>query len=302
MARTDIMVPLDATADLPVVRRLHVANVWDALAKGFDDFRATPTVAAFACLIYPVVGLLLGRLMFSNDILPVLYPIVVGLALVGPFMAIGMYELSRRRALGYDTTWSHMLDVVHSPSLWPILGIGGLLMLLFGVWLAVAHGLYVTYLGPDEPLSASAFARDVLTTRDGQNMVVAGNLVGLVFAVAAMALSVFSLPLLVDRNVGVAVALTTSLKAVAANPGPMAVWGLVVGFLLLAGALPLLVGMAVVLPILGHATWHLYVAAIEPDERLHAAYRARPAAVKRYAADFPAVLFTLFMRGRSGDR
>lgn len=297
MNKIDIITPLEAADELPVVRRITTSDVFSALSRGIDDFRAMPTHVIFLCLIYPVVGLLMGRLAFGNDILPLIYPMAAGFALLGPFVAVGMYEMSRRRALGLATTWDHMFDVLRSPSLAAIVGIGGLLLIVFAVWVAVANAIYVAYLGPDEPASVRQFLHDVLQTRDGWNMIVAGNIAGLCFAVVAMALSVVSLPLLVDRNVGVAVALTTSLKAVVRNPVAMALWGLIVAMALLIGAVPLLIGLAVVVPVLGHATWHLYRAVIEPDERPRPAYHPRPR-MQRYAADFPAVLLTLFMRGK----
>ncbi len=297
MTNIDIITPLAATGEMPVVRRISADDVLRALAEGIDDFRAMPTHVLFILALYPVVGLLLGRMAFSNDVLPLLYPLAAGLALVGPFLAIGMYELSRRRALGLDTSWAHMLDVWHSPSLAPIIGIGVLLLLILGIWMSVAHGIYTAYLGPEDPQSVGAFVSDVLTTRAGREMIVIGNLVGLGFAIAAMALSVISLPLLLDRNVGAAVAITTSLRAVARNPVPFALWGLIVALGLLAGAVPFLIGLAIVVPVLGHATWHLYRVAVEPDDRPRPEYRPRPK-VERSAADFPAVLLTLFIRPR----
>ena len=113
-------------------------------------------------------------------------------------------------------------------------------------------------LGPDLPVSAIAFARDVLTTPQGWTMIVVGIGVGFLFALLVLAISVVSFPLLLDRNVGVAPAVATSFRAVRENPGPMAAWGLIIAAGLVIGAIPLLVGLAIVLPILGHATWHLY--------------------------------------------
>ena len=296
MATVDVITPLDPTADLPVVRTIGPADLREALTKGFDDFRAMPTQVVFLCLIYPVIGLTLGRLSFGYDVVPLLYPLASGFALLGPFAAIGLYELSRRRELGLETSWRHAFDVFRSPSLPSILAVGGLLLVIFAFWLVMAQTIYVANFGEREPVSLTTFVRNVLTTRPGHNLIVLGNLAGFLFAVLAFSLSVVSLPLLLDRNVGASVAIATSVKAVAKNPVTMALWGLIVATALALGTALFFIGLAVVFPILGHATWHLYRRVVEPDTRPRPPVAERPK-VQRYAADFPAVLLTLFNRG-----
>ena len=297
MSNIDIITPLSPTERLPVVRMIGFGDLWECLSRGLDDFRAMPTQVLFVMLVYPVVGLVLGRFAFGYDIVPLLYPLAAGFALIGPFAAIGMYELSRRREQGLDTSWSHMLDVFHSPSLRSILALGGMLLVLFAFWLVIAQSIYVANFGEAEPHAPLQFLHSVVTTREGFNLIVLGNLAGLLFAIAAFSLSVISFPLLLDRNVGVAVALATSVKAVTTNPLTMAAWGVIVALVLVVGMLPLFTGLAVAVPILGHATWHLYRKVVEPDVRPRP--RFEPAEkLPRYAADFPAVLLTLFDRGR----
>jgi uncharacterized membrane protein len=135
---------------------------------------------------------------------------------------------------------------------------GLLLLAIFCLWLFAANFIYTVTLGPDAPVSATAFARDALTTPAGWTMTVVGIGVGFLFALVVLVIGVVSFPLLLDRNVGVRTAIATSVGAVAMNPGPMAMWGLIVAGLLALGTVPLLVGLAIVLPVLGHATWHLY--------------------------------------------
>lgn len=291
MAHYDIILPAESRSELPVVRTIGLADLKDALAKGMDDFWAMPTHVVFLCLIYPVAGVLLSRVMFGADLIPLLYPLVTGFALIGPIAAIGLYELSRRREAGLDTAWRHAFDIVHSPSLRSILALGLLLLSIFVIWVAVAHAIYVANFGIREPTSLLAFAHRVLTTPEGHILIVVGNVVGFLFAVLAFTLSVVSFPLLLDRNVGFAVAILTSVRAVIANPVTMALWGLIVVTCLLIGALPFLFGLAVVMPILGHATWHLYRKVVEPDQSLRPDFHPRPRG-KRYAADFPASLFS----------
>jgi uncharacterized membrane protein len=291
----DIIAPLKATEALPEVRTIGPDDLKVALRKGFDDFMAMPTQVVFLCLIYPVVGLLLARIAFGYEVFPLFYMLASGFALVGPFAAIGLYELSRRREAGLDTSWRHAFDIVHSPSFKAILGLGALLMLILGVWVFVAQSIYTANFGVREPASPIAFAKSLFTTREGLRFLTVGNLVGLFFALLAFALSAVSFPLMLDRNVGIAVAITTSIRAIAQNPITMLLWGLIIAGSLFLGSLPFLVGLAIVMPVLGHATWHLYRRVIEPGTGQRPEFTAQPP-VERHAADFPAVLFTLFKR------
>jgi uncharacterized membrane protein len=291
MAHFDIITPTASIGELPTVRKIGPADLKYALAKGLDDFWAMPTHVVFLSLIYPIVGLLLAAATFGFEFIPLLYPLAAGFALIGPFAAIGLYELSRRRALGMDTSWKHAFDIIHSPSIYSILALGLLLLAIFCVWLAIADAIYVANFGWRQPASLAEFGQMVVSTSEGRNLIIVGNAVGALFAILAFSLSVISFPLLVDRNVGFAAAVLTSLKVVIANPMTMALWGLIVAGGLVIGSLPLFVGLAVVMPILGHATWHLYTKAVEPDSSPRPDFQPRPKG-KRYAADFPACLFS----------
>jgi uncharacterized membrane protein len=295
LANDEIIAPVSPTTDMPVIRVINLRDLQDALRLGVDDFLAMPTQVVFLCLIYPVAGLLLGRLAFGYDVFPIFYMLVSGVALIGPFAAIGLYELSRRREAGLDTSWRHAFDIVHSPSFKAILGLGALLTLLLAVWVGVAELIYEASFDVQEPASPVAFAKSLLTTRQGLRFLTIGNTVGLGFALLAFALSAVSFPLLLDRRVGLAVAITTSIKAVAMNPVTMLLWALIIAVALFLGSLPFLVGLAIVMPVLGHASWHLYRRVIEPDFGPRPTLEQRPH-VDRHAADFPAVLFTLFKR------
>ncbi|HMF26991.1 MAG TPA: DUF2189 domain-containing protein [Pseudolabrys sp.] len=290
MAISNILV---GAADRPVqpkVRSIGLADLRDALSKGIDDFLAMPTHAMFLCIIYPVVGLLLARLAFGYSILPLLYPLVSGFALVGPVAALGLYELSRRREAGREVSATRAFDVLESSSIGAITALGLLLLVVFAIWVAVANAIYIANFGYATPQSIETFLHDVLTTRAGWTLIVVGNAVGLLFAVLVLTISVVSFPLLLDRDVGAAVALLTSIRAVARNPLTMAVWGLIVAALLVIGSLPLFLGLTVVVPILGHATWHLYRKVVEPDAGPPPTLPEQRKE-RRYAADFPSVLF-----------
>lgn len=298
MARTDIIMPTTRTSELPHVRDIGLKDLLRALAKGLEDFVAMPTHVIFLCVIYPVVGLLIWRSVFALEMLPLLYPMATGFAIIGPIAAIGLYELSRRREQGLDTSWRHAFDVVHSPSLGAIAALGLLLLILFFIWIASANAIYVATFGYGSPKSLLDFANTVLSTPEGWRLLTIGNAVGFLFAVAAFVLSVISFPLLLDRDVGFAGAILTSLRVVRRNPFTMAVWGLIVAAALLIGSLPLFIGLAVVLPILGHATWHLYRRAVEPDVRPRPTYVPRPRGI-HYGAQFPSSLFVGY-RARGG--
>ncbi|HYG87472.1 MAG TPA: DUF2189 domain-containing protein [Azospirillum sp.] len=243
---------------VPAIRRITPADLKDVLAKGLDDFGAYRTDVIFLCLIYPVIGVVLARAAYGRDMLQLLFPLASGFALVGPFAAIGLYEMSRRREEGVTITWRDAFGVLGSASFSAILALGMVLVVIFGLWLATALAIYAVTLGPAPPASLGSFIHDLFTTGAGWALIIVGVGVGFLFACFVLAISVVSFPLLLDRHVGVATAMWTSVRAVMANPVPMALWGLIVAAGLVIGSIPLFVGLAVVMPVLGHATWHLY--------------------------------------------
>ncbi len=207
----------------PIVRKIGFADLKDAVAKGIDDFSAVPTHVIFLAIIYPLVGLFLARMTFGYDVVPLLFPLAAGYALIGPFAAIGLYELSRQRERGVEVSWKHAFGLLRCPSLDAIAALGVVLMIVFLIWLATARSLYQSLLGYGSPESIGQFLSDILTTSAG------------------------------------------SVRAVLRNPLMMAAWGLFVAVALVIGALPFFVGLAVVMPVLAHSTWHLYRKVVEPD-------------------------------------
>ena len=252
------------TGEAPTVRRIAPADLRDALTRGLDDFAAFRSDVVFLCVIYPLVGLVLARLVFGYELLPLLFPLASGFALIGPVAAVGLYEMSRRREAGAEVGWADAFGVFHAPSFGKILLFGLVLMAIFLVWLNAAIAIYGLTLGPDQPASVGAFVHDLFATGRGWALIGIGIGVGFLFAVLVLAISVVSVPLLLDRDVGLGMAIRTSLRAVAANPGPMAAWGLIVATGLAVGSIPLFLGLIVVMPVLGHATWHLYRRVVAP--------------------------------------
>jgi uncharacterized membrane protein len=243
---------------IPQVRRIEVADLWDALRNGWADLAATRDDILFIGLIYPVAGLFLAALASGNDLMPMVFPLASGFAILGPVAAVGLYEMSRKREQGDHVTWGDAFGVLRSPALMSILGLGVVLLALFGLWLAAAYQINLATLGAAAPPTFLAFTHNVFWTQAGWTLIAAGIGVGFLFAVAAFVIGVVSFPLLLDRDVGMWQAVRTSVQAVAANLGVMALWGLIVAGALVLGSLPALVGLIIVMPLLGHATWHLY--------------------------------------------
>lgn len=250
-------------ATKPNVRRIGTADLIDALAKGLGDFKAMPTHIVFLCVIYPVVTLIFARIYAGYEVLPLVFPLLAGYTLIGPLVATGMYELSRRREAGLDISRGHAFAVLRSPSIGSIATLGVVLMAIYFAWLGAAWAIYELNFGSAAPASIEEFARQVFTTPAGWTLIIGGTCAGFLFAVVVLTLSVVSFPMLLDQDVGVMTAMQTSIRAVLANPVTMAIWGLIVTVALLIGSLPLFVGLSVVMPVLGHATWHLYRKVVE---------------------------------------
>ena len=250
--------PHAGQATRATVRRIGVADLQFALRRGFEDFGALRTDVVFLCLFYPIVGLLLARAAYGSDFLPLLFPLASGFALVGPFAAVGLNEMSRRRELGAEAGWSSAFAVFRSPALGRILMLGAGMVMLFLAWIVCAESIYDLTLGPMQPMSLNQFASDVLHTRAGWALTLIGCGAGFLFAVVAFAVSVVSFPMLLDRDVSLDTAVGTSLRAVATNPSIMAGWGLIIVATLVIASIPVLLGLIIALPVLGHATWHLY--------------------------------------------
>jgi len=273
-----------------VIRKIGLSDLSDALRLGWEDFKAVPSHAIILCVIYPVLGLVLFRMVLGYSVLPLLFPLAAGFTLIGPFAALGLYELSRRRQRGEEAAAWDAIQVLRAPSFGAMLGLGMLLLALFATWIAAADAIYIATFGHAPAASIPAFERRVLMTPEGWSLIIVGCGVGFLFAVVALCVSVVSFPLMLDRHATAIDAIRTSLQAVMKNPFAMAVWGLIVAVLLVIGSLPFFVGLAIVLPVLGHATWHLYRKVVEPDPN-PPQEKPRPPKGHRYAADFPASLF-----------
>ena len=263
MAEQNLFGALDDGAEHHPINTIRPGDLMDALSKGWADFREHPTHYMMLVIIYPIVGLIMARMVAGQDLLPLLFPIVSGFALVGPIVAVGLYELSRRKERGESATIRDALNVVHSPSFPSIVYLSIVLAAVYFAWIASAQGIYVALFGSWVPESIGVLINQVLTTSEGTWLILIGGGVGFLFALFVLAIAAVSFPMLLDKPVGAVVAIQTSVRALLANPVTMLMWGVLVTSLLIVGMIPAFFGLAVVMPVLGHATWHLYRKVVE---------------------------------------
>ncbi|WDR01843.1 DUF2189 domain-containing protein [Devosia algicola] len=268
----------------PTVRKITIADLTNSLRAGLADFWEKPSHLVLLTIIYPVVGIALAIWMSGFYTWPLLYPLLGGFALVGPFAAIGLYEISRRREAGLDTSWRHAFGVLQSPAIASIGAVALLVFAVFTLWLTAAQSLYEALFSAAPPMALDALLAQILTTPQGWTLIIVGNLIGFGFAIFTLCTTVVAFPLLIDRDVGALVAVQTSFRAVLKNPVPMAVWGLMVAAGIALGSLPLFVGLAIVIPVFGHATWHLYRKVIEPENADRPTTRRKRGAKPKTAA------------------
>ena len=261
MAVTETFSAPPATPDIPV-RTITTADLKEVLREGYRDFLDKRGDLIVVGLIYPIIGFVAAALALGGDLIPLVFPIAAGIGLLGPVAAIGFYELARRREAGLDSSWRHFLDVTKRPGWDSIMAVTGILLVIFFVWVATAWVLYAAFIDTP-PESVSYFVERLLITQGGWHLIVVGNLVGIGFAVLVLVLSVVSMPMLVDCDVGARTAIATSIRAVMANKREMLLWGIIVAALLVLGSLPAFVGLAFVLPWLGYSTWHLYTRLVD---------------------------------------
>ncbi len=254
-----------ASPPLVEIRRVGIADLRAALREGVNDFVVLRGELLFLGLIYMAVGLIASALTLRNELAPLIFPLAASLTLMGPAVASGFYELSRRRQLGLDTRWWHFFDIFRGPRVGALSILTAVLATLVVVWMACAWLIYSATLGGAPSATTSGFLARLFTTPRGWTLIVVGNLTGLAFAAVVLVISVVSFPMLVDRPVGAVTAIETSVRAVWRNPGTMTLWGLTVAALLFLGSLPLFAGLAVVLPVLGYASWRLYGRVVGPD-------------------------------------
>ena len=245
------------------IASLTIADLKDALRLGYEDFRAKPSHMFILGLVYPIGAAIVAGLALGQDLLPMVFPVVAGMVLLGPFAAIVLYQISRRREQGRDFEWSEIGAVFERTSTGGVLILIAGLFAVFGIWLFFAQMIFQATLGSASTPPPLEFIETVLTTPEGWTLILVGNGVGFLFAAAVLATNIVSFPILLDRNMGAPAAVATSLRVTMKNPVTVAAWGLIVALSIAAGTILFLVGLGVIVPVLGHATWHLYRKAVK---------------------------------------
>lgn len=257
MIEANEAVTAGGAANAPVIRKIGATDIVDALAKGLRDFQACPAYGLFFGAIYTLGGLLTLGTAFLWDMGYLVYPLAAGFVLIGPFVAVGLYEVSRRRELGQPLSWRVVLGAVFAQSGKEISWMAFVTLFIFMVWMYQVRLLIALFFGL-HGMPSGNFPAILFTTPEGLAFLAVGHAVGAVLAVLVFSLTVVSFPLLLDRPVDFVTAMITSVKSVVMNPVAMIGWALAVTLLIIAASLPAFLGLLVVLPVLGHTTWHLY--------------------------------------------
>ncbi|MET0986830.1 MAG: DUF2189 domain-containing protein [Steroidobacteraceae bacterium] len=263
MATETLFHDIEVTSSEIDVRKIGVRELWKSLKEGYEDFNAKPSFGIFLTAIYPLFALFLTLFAVGENLNHLVFSMIAGLTLLGPVVSVGLFAMSRRREGGLDLSWRSAFDFVHSYSFAPIAALSVVMMLLYTAWLFMAQFIYEGVFGADLPASLAALVAEITTTRRGGALILYGVGVGAIFAFTALAMSVFAFPLLLDKPTTSFTAVSTSIRAVLNNFIVMLIWAVIVVALLVVGASLFLIGLAAVLPILGHATWHLYRKVVE---------------------------------------
>jgi len=247
----------------PQVRRIGRQDIADAFAEGLRDFQAAPLFGLFFGGIYALGGLVMVLAAASWGMLYLVYPLAAGFALIGPFVATGLYEVSRLSERGEPVRWSGVLGVVFAQSRRELGWMAFVCVFVFILWMYQIRLLVALFFG-FRSFAMGDFLTALVTTPEGLLFLVLGHLAGAVLSLVLFSLTVVSFPLLLERDVDFVTAMITSVRAVITNPVSMVGWAAVVVLLLIFAALPAFLGLFVVLPILGHTTWHLYRRLVPP--------------------------------------
>ncbi|MEM9574322.1 MAG: DUF2189 domain-containing protein [Pseudomonadota bacterium] len=247
---------------MPEVNILTANDLRAALSSGFADFRRAPLFGLFFAAFYVLGGLLIVQSLFVRDQSWMIYPVAIGFPIVGPFAAVGLYEVSRRLQSGIALNWSEILGVVRNQSSKELSWMAFVVLFVFWVWMYQVRLLIAIVLGRMSFSGLDGFLEVVLYTQQGWIFLAIGHVVGAVLSLILFSITVVSIPLLLDRELDFITAMITSVKAVFASPMVMLGWGIIVTLSIIAAMIPAFLGLFLVLPILGHTTWHIYQKAV----------------------------------------
>ena len=252
------MTEIQAVADtLPEVQEVSMSDIPAVLAAGWRDFLRAPAFGLFFSAFYVAGGVILYLVFAAAGQEWWLMPVIVGFPILAPFAAVGLYEVSRRLEQGRQLVWSEVLGVVFAQKDRQIPSMAMVVLLLFMFWVFVAHTIFALFMGLSAMTNVTS-SLGVIFEGNGPVMLLVGSVIGAGFAAVLFSVTVAGLPLLLDREVDFVSAMILSVKAVLENMGVMIVWGLVIAALLFVAMLPIFLGLFIAMPVLGHATWHMY--------------------------------------------
>ena len=238
------------------VRRIDVERPWRWLAAGWRDFMAAPQVSLAYGALFVIGGLVLTAALWSLDWLYLALPLGAGFLLVAPVLATGLYEVSRQLEAGRRPRFSDAVQAWRArPGSLAVMGL--VLMLFFLAWIRIAFLIFALFFGLETP-NWAMFIETIFFSAKGVPFLMVGTAVGAVLAAIAFAISAVSIPLILDRDVGAFTAMATSVSAVLTNWRVMVGWAALIALLGAAGLASFYVGLAVTLPLIGHASWHAY--------------------------------------------
>lgn len=244
------------------INRLSMADVRASFADGWRDFRTYPAFGLFFGAIYALGGIFIAVMLTFYHLPWMIIPVAIGFPLIGPFVAVGLYEISRRHQLGEPISWKAVLAEVFRQRERQLSWMAFVVLFIFWIWIYQVRLLMALFLGFRIPATLDAFANVVLTTPAGILFLAIGTIVGAVLATILFTATVISMPLLLDHEVDFVTAMLTSMRTVFENPGPMLTFGVILAGLAIIALAPAFLGLLIVLPVAGHATWHLYRRAI----------------------------------------
>ncbi len=249
----------------PVVRKITVDDVVDALASGLRDFRRAPIYGLVFGGTFAIGGILIILTLVAFDMSYLSYPLAAGFALIGPFAAVGLYEVSRRLSLDEPVTWQAILSTIWAQKGRELSWMAFVVLFVQIMWMYQVRLLLALFLGFRSFASFSEFVSQVISTPEGLMFLAVGHVVGAILSLILFSLTVIAFPLLLEEDRDFITAMITSVKAVAISPVPMIGWAMIVTITLVASLLPAFVGLVITLPVLGHTTWHLYKKCVVPE-------------------------------------
>lgn len=268
VATSDGKVPVKQAkaAAWPEVSALKPDDILDALNDGIRDFSAAPKYGLFFGFVYALAGWFLFALVFYFEAPYLAYPLATGFALIAPFAATGLYDVSRRLERGEPLSWGAVLGSIRAVSGKELAWMAVVTVFTMIIWLDIAAFLFFAFLGFGGGDAGGSLINEILNTTRGWVFLIAGNIIGAVLAGIVFSYSAISFPMLYDRNVDFVTAMVTSVKTVVKNPWPMFIWAVIIGINLGLSLVSMLLGLIIALPILGHTTWHIYRRAVKPAD------------------------------------